>query len=49
MCCAWRANTCIRPDLTIVAVGKTDEFGKSLATLGLPVSSIDLTIPESRP
>jgi hypothetical protein len=29
-----------------VAVGKTDEFAKSLATLGLPVSSIDLTIPE---
>lgn len=36
-------------DLTIVAVGKTDEFRKSLATLGLPVSSIDLTIPESKP
>ncbi|MGA2740410.1 MAG: pitrilysin family protein, partial [Bryobacteraceae bacterium] len=32
--------------LTIVAVGKTGEFRKSLATLGLPVSSIDLTIPE---
>jgi len=36
-------------DLTIVAVGKTDEFQKSLATLGLPVSSIDLTIPEPKP
>jgi predicted Zn-dependent peptidase len=36
-------------DLTIVAVGKTDEFAKSLATLGLPVSSIDLTIPEPQP
>ena len=36
-------------DLTIVAVGKTDEFEKSLATLGLPVSYIDLTIPESKP
>jgi predicted Zn-dependent peptidase len=36
-------------DLTIVAVGKTDEFQKSLATLGLPVSSIDLTIPEAKP
>ena len=36
-------------ELTIVAVGKTDEFRKSLATLGLPVSSIDLTIPESKP
>jgi hypothetical protein len=32
-----------------VAVGKTDEFRKSLATLGLPVSSIDLTIPEPKP
>ena len=36
-------------ELTIVAVGKTDEFQKSLATLGLPVSSIDLSIPESKP
>ena len=36
-------------DLTIVAVGKTDEFRQSLATLGLPVSSIDLTIPEPKP
>jgi len=36
-------------DLTVVAVGKTGEFQKSLATLGLPVSSIDLTIPESKP
>ena len=36
-------------DLTVVAVGKTEEFEKSLATLGLPVSSIDLTIPESKP
>jgi len=35
-------------DLTIVAVGKTEEFRKSLATLGLPVSSIDLSIPESK-
>jgi zinc protease len=32
-------------DLTIVAVGRAEEFEKSLATLGLPVSSIDLTIP----
>ncbi|HUE04854.1 MAG TPA: pitrilysin family protein [Bryobacteraceae bacterium] len=39
----------VRPaDLTIVAVGKTDEFQQSLATLGLPVSSIDLTIPEPK-
>jgi zinc protease len=35
-------------DMTIVAVGKTEEFEKSLATLGLPVSSIDLTIPEGK-
>ncbi|HXM45441.1 MAG TPA: pitrilysin family protein [Bryobacteraceae bacterium] len=34
-------------DLTIVAVGRTDEFRESLATLDLPVSSIDLTIPKS--
>ena len=33
-------------DLTIVAVGNPQEFGKPLATLGLPVTSIDLTIPE---
>jgi hypothetical protein len=32
-------------DMTIVAVGRADEFEKSVATLGLPVSSIDLTIP----
>jgi zinc protease len=36
-------------DLTVVAVGKADEFQKSLATLGLPVSSIDLAIPEPQP
>ncbi len=33
-------------DMTIVAVGNPQEFGKPLATLGLPVASIDLTIPE---
>jgi len=33
-------------DMTIVAVGNAAEFQKSLATLGMPVSSIDLTIPE---
>ncbi len=33
--------------MTIVAVGKTDEFRQALATLGLPISSIDLTIPSS--
>jgi zinc protease len=40
-------------DLTIVAVGKTGEFQKSLATLNLPVSSIDLSteaiIPIAKP
>jgi zinc protease len=37
----------VRPqDMTIVAVGNPQEFGKPLATLGLPVTSIDLTIPE---
>jgi zinc protease len=33
-------------DMTIVAVGNPQEFGKPLATLGLPVTSIDLTIPD---
>ena len=33
-------------DITVVAVGNPQEFGKPLATLGLPVASIDLTIPE---
>ena len=32
-------------DLTIVAVGRTAEFQKSLETLGLPISSLDITIP----
>ncbi len=32
--------------LTVVTVGNPQEFGKPLATLGLPVASIDLTIPE---
>jgi zinc protease len=36
-------------DLTIVAVGRADDFRKSLATLGLPISSIDLTIPAAQP
>ena len=35
-------------DLTIIAVGRTDEFRQSLATLGLPISSIDLTIPQPK-
>jgi zinc protease len=33
-------------NLTIVAVGNPKEFGKPLGTLGLAVTSIDLTIPE---
>jgi zinc protease len=33
-------------DITVVAAGNPQEFGTSLATLGLPVTSIDLTIPE---
>jgi zinc protease len=33
-------------NLTIVAVGNPQEFGKPLGTLGLPVASIDLTIPQ---
>jgi zinc protease len=37
----------LRPkEMTIVAVGNPQEFGKPVATLGLPVASIDLTIPE---
>lgn len=44
------AQARVRPrDLTIVAVGRAEEFQQSLATLGLPVSSIDLTIPEPKP
>ena len=34
--------------LTVVAVGKPEDFSKQLATLGLPVASLDLTIPEAR-
>jgi zinc protease len=33
-------------DFTIVAVGNPQQFGTALATLGLPVASIDLTIPD---
>ncbi len=37
----------IKPDdFTDVLVGNPQEFGTPLATLGLPVASIDLTIPE---
>jgi zinc protease len=32
-------------EFTIVAVGNTQEFGKPLTALGLPVHPIDLTIP----
>jgi len=34
--------------LTIVAVGNPQDFGTPLATLGGPVTSIDLTIPEAK-
>ncbi|HET9318309.1 MAG TPA: pitrilysin family protein [Bryobacteraceae bacterium] len=33
-------------DLTMLAVGNPQQFGTPLATLGLPITSIDLTIPE---
>jgi zinc protease len=33
-------------DFTIVAVGNPQQFGTPLATLGLPVAPIDLTIPD---
>jgi zinc protease len=33
---------------TIVTVGNPEQFGQPLATLGLPVTSIDLTIPEPK-
>ncbi len=35
-------------EFTIVAVGKPSDFGKPLADLGLPVSTIDLKIPEPK-
>ena len=35
--------------LTIVAVGPAGEVRQSLATMGVPVASIDLTIPEDKP
>jgi hypothetical protein len=42
------AKESIKPaDLTIVAVGKPQEFGKPLTTLG-EVTPIDLTIPEAK-
>lgn len=34
-------------DVTVVAVGRTNDFQKSLATLGMPISSIDLTDSEA--
>ena len=37
----------LKPEsFTMVAVGNPARFGKPLATLGLPITSIDLTIPE---
>lgn len=35
-------------EMTIVAVGNPQQFGQPLATLGLPVASIDLTIPAEK-
>ncbi|MBI3472886.1 MAG: insulinase family protein [Candidatus Solibacter usitatus] len=35
-------------ELTFVAVGKPQDFGKPLDTLGRPVVKIDLTIPEAK-
>jgi len=35
-------------ELTIVAVGRPEDFGQPLATLGGPVTSIELTIPEPK-
>jgi len=36
----------VRPEeLTIVAVGRPEDFGQPLTALGLPVQGIDLTIP----
>lgn len=44
------AKQYIRPEaLTIVAVGKPNDFGQPLTALGLPVRGIDLTIPEAKP
>jgi predicted Zn-dependent peptidase len=41
------ARQYLRPkEFTIVAVGNPQQFGTPLATLGLPVASIDLTIPD---
>jgi len=34
--------------MAIVAVGKPQDFSKQLATLGMPVASLDLTIPEAK-
>src|SRR5262249_50242027 len=35
-------------EMTMVVVGKPEDFGRSVATLGIPVTSIDLTIPEPK-
>ena len=43
------AKQYLRPgDLTIVAVGKPDDFGRPLSELKMPVTPIDLTIPEPK-
>ncbi len=34
--------------LTLVAVGNPKEFGQPLTTLGMPVSNLDITIPEPK-
>ena len=44
------ARSRLKPEeMAIVSVGNPKEFGEPLATLGLPVTSIDLTIPEPKP
>jgi hypothetical protein len=43
------AKQYLKPEeFTIAAVGKPSDFGKPLAGLGLPVSTIDLKIPEPK-
>ena len=42
------AKEYLKPEnLTIVAVGKPDDFGRPLTALGAPVKEIDLTIPKA--
>lgn len=43
------AKRYLRPDdLTVVAVGNPEEFGRPLAELKMPVTPVDLTIPEPK-